>query len=98
VFHGWIDENIHNCGRLFHSSNGHGRDQRCPFLALWMQQTAANGSKWRHKAKLDNRGILLVMMRHPATSSTPPQRAANDLFSASPETVAKTSGFCGLTS
>jgi hypothetical protein len=28
---------------------------RLPFLALWEPQTAANGSKARHKAKAKNR-------------------------------------------
>ena len=52
----------------------------CPFLALWVQQRAANGGKRRHKAKVENRRILRVMTRDPATSSTPPQRAANVFF------------------
>ena len=55
---------------------------RCPFLALSVQQGAANGSKRRHKAKVENRPILRAMARDPATSSTPPQRAANASFSA----------------
>jgi hypothetical protein len=54
----------------------------CPFLALSMQQRAANSSKRRHKAKVDNRRILRGMEPNPATSSTPPQRAANVSFSA----------------
>ena len=29
-------------------------DVRCPFLALSVQQRAANGSKRRHKAKAEN--------------------------------------------
>ncbi len=32
--------------------------QCCPFLALSLQQTAANGSKARHKAKVEHRPIL----------------------------------------
>jgi len=56
--------------------------QRCPFLALSTQQTAANGSKRRHKAKVENRLILRVMAHVPATPSTWPQRAANEVFSA----------------
>jgi hypothetical protein len=62
---------------VFHISEGAIGDQRCPFLALSMQQRAANGSKRRHKAKVENRRILRMMRRDPATSSTSPQRAAN---------------------
>src|ERR1041384_6775181 len=50
------------------------RGRRCPFLALWAHQRAANGSKQRHKAKVENRRILRVMKRGSATSSAPPQR------------------------
>jgi hypothetical protein len=47
-----------------------------------MQQRAANGGKRQHKAKVENHRILRVMARDPAMSSTRPQRAANDVFSA----------------
>jgi hypothetical protein len=55
---------------------------RCPFVALSVHQRAANGGKRRHKAKAEDRPILRVMMRDPATSSTRRQRAANVSFSA----------------
>jgi hypothetical protein len=55
---------------------------RCPFFALSVHQNAANASKRRHKAKVENRGIPLMMERDPATSSTRAQRAANASFSA----------------
>jgi hypothetical protein len=57
-------------------------DVGCPFLALSLHQTAANGGKRRRKAKVENRRILRVMARDPATANTPPQRAANASFSA----------------
>ena len=44
-------------------------DQRCPFLALSVQQRAANGSKRRHKTKVENRRISRVVWcvsQHPA--------------------------------
>ena len=53
---------------------------RCPFLALSVHQKSANGSKGRHKAKAEDRPILRVMARVPATSRTPRQRAANAFF------------------
>jgi hypothetical protein len=62
--------------------SGRNEAGRYPFLALSMQQRAANGSNRRHKAKLKNRRILLMMTRDPATSSTPLQSAANVSFSA----------------
>jgi len=55
---------------------------RCPFLALPAQQRAANGSNRRHKAKDGNCRIPRVIARNPAAFGTPPQRAANDVFSA----------------
>jgi hypothetical protein len=54
----------------------------CPFLALSVQQGAANSSKERHKAKSENPAILAAMMPDPAASSTPRQSAANVSFSA----------------
>jgi hypothetical protein len=56
--------------------------RRCPFLALSVQQGAANGSKGRHKTKAENRSIFGATMPDPATSRKPPQSAANDVFSA----------------
>jgi hypothetical protein len=66
--------------------------RRCPFLALWLRQSAANGGQRRHKAKPEDRAILRLTEHDSATSSTPPQRAANASFSASPETASQTSG------
>jgi hypothetical protein len=54
--------------------------KRCPFLALSVQQGAANGSKRRHKAKVGNRRIPRVMKRDPAASGKLPQSAANASF------------------
>ena len=48
----------------------------CPFLALSVQQGAANGSKGRHKAKAESRSILAATGPDPATSGIPPQTAA----------------------
>jgi hypothetical protein len=53
-----------------------------PFLALLAQQRVANGSKRRHKAKVEHCKILRVMTCDPAASGTPEQRAANVSFSA----------------
>jgi hypothetical protein len=53
-----------------------------PFLALSVHQRAANGGKRRHKAKVETSRMLRVMAHDPAASSTLPQRAANDIFSA----------------
>jgi hypothetical protein len=36
-------------------------DLRCPFLALSVRQRAANGSKRRHKTKVENRRISRVV-------------------------------------
>jgi hypothetical protein len=58
------------------SSGGEAFLRRCPFLALSVQQGAANGSKGWHKAKPENRSILAATMPDPAASSTPRQRAA----------------------
>jgi len=52
------------------------------FLPFLCNQGAANRSKQRHKAKVENRGFLQVMACDPATSGTRPQRAANVSFSA----------------
>jgi hypothetical protein len=56
--------------------------RRCPFLALSVQQGAANGSKRRHKAKAAIRPILPAMARDPAACRTLPHSAANVAFSA----------------
>jgi hypothetical protein len=56
--------------------------RRCHFLALSVQQGAANGTKRRHKAKVENRLILSAIAHGPAMFSTLQQRAANDVFSA----------------
>ena len=49
--------------------NNHVLTGRCPFLALWMQQGAANRSKPRHKAKVKNPRILRRMRRDPALAA-----------------------------
>jgi hypothetical protein len=54
--------------------------RRCPFLALWKQQGAANGRKGRHKAKAENRRILRGMKRDAATSGKLPQGRLSLLF------------------
>jgi hypothetical protein len=50
-----------------------------PFRCTTEQQNSGN---WQHKAKVGNSPILEVMMRDPAVAGIPPQRAANDVFSA----------------
>jgi hypothetical protein len=42
--------------------------ERCPFLALWMQQGAAKTRKERHKAKGKIERFSLGEMRNPAPS------------------------------
>jgi hypothetical protein len=61
---------------------GFGWISRCPFLALSLQQGAANRSKGQHKAKAKNRSIFAGAMLDPATSSRPPQSVANDACAA----------------
>jgi len=55
---------------------------RCPFLALSSQQRAANGSKARHRSKVEKCPIRWAMTHDGATSSKWPQRTANVSFSA----------------
>ena len=55
---------------------------RCPFLALSVQQGAANGSKGRHNTKAEDRSSLAATMPDPATFSTSPQRETSDVCSA----------------
>src|SRR6059058_252928 len=54
---GWREGSSGNREEVVHRQ----RCQRCPFLAISMQQGAANGSKARHKAKVKNRSILSGM-------------------------------------
>jgi hypothetical protein len=56
--------------------------RRCPFLALWMQQAAANRRKARHNAKAKNERFLLGDARDSATARNGPQTTANVSFSA----------------
>ena len=78
----WVSVNLSfaNTGSI--SFVGDAFLRRCPFLALSVQQGAANGSKGRHKANADNRSTLAATMPDPAASSTSRQRAASDVFSA----------------
>ena len=43
--------------------------RRCPFVALWMHQRAANGSKGPHKAKVKTQSDSTRHERDPATSN-----------------------------
>jgi hypothetical protein len=56
--------------------------ERCPFLALCVQQKPAKRGKQRHEAKPKNRAISQGATHAPATSSHVQQSAANDGFSA----------------
>jgi hypothetical protein len=53
-----------------------------PGVALLLPFGAPKGSKRRHKANVENRWILRVIARDPATANTPSQKAANASFSA----------------
>jgi len=54
----------------------------CPFLALWVQQRAANARKARHGAKAKTERFSLGGVFDPAISRNEPQKAANVAFSA----------------
>jgi hypothetical protein len=56
--------------------------RRCPFLALSVQQTAANRSKTAPQSEGRTSFDFRAPMPDPAAPGTPPQSAANDVFSA----------------
>ena len=58
-------------------TTGGGHLEHCPFLALWVQEGAANSGKVRHKAKVKSRLILLVETHDWATCRKVRPSAAN---------------------
>ena len=73
---------IPSCGRLLHHLKGPLCRSTLPFSCPLDATKSSKRRQVAAQSEARNRGILLVTMRDPATSGTPPQRAANASFSA----------------
>jgi hypothetical protein len=82
VFQGWIDKKIPTIAGVYCTSQTGIRRETLPFSCPMDATKSSKRQQVAAQSEARNRGILVVMIRDPATSSTPPQRAANASFSA----------------